>query len=150
MQCTLSNKKLRNSFRTIVFTQLENIFACIHSMNTCKDVFNPNVTAFQSNCAEGLHFSAFHYVYNLIIYPHCALYKQLFNMAGHWPFKKRWFFGLASLGCITDTKWRKYVARLPPEFITAFLESSWNSHVHNFVPHNAIKLILYVLYSPNG
>ena len=33
------------SFRTIVFT---------------KDVFNPNVTTFQSNCAEGLHFSAFH------------------------------------------------------------------------------------------
>ena len=27
---------------------------------TCKDVFNPNVTTFQSNCAEGLHFSAFH------------------------------------------------------------------------------------------
>ena len=26
----------------------------------CKDVFNPNVTIFQSNCAEGLHFSAFH------------------------------------------------------------------------------------------
>ena len=30
------------------------------SPNTCKDVFNPNVTTFQSNCAEGLHFSAFH------------------------------------------------------------------------------------------
>ena len=28
--------------------------------NTCKGVFNPNVTRFQSNCAEGLHFSAFH------------------------------------------------------------------------------------------
>ena len=39
------------SFRTIVFTQ------------SCKDVFNPNVTAFQSNCAEGLHFSAFHYYF---------------------------------------------------------------------------------------
>ena len=36
------------SFRTIVFTQYD---------------FNPNVTAFQSNCAEGLHFSAFHIVY---------------------------------------------------------------------------------------
>ena len=36
------------SFCTIVFTQYS------------KDVFNPNVTAFQSNCAEGLHFSAFH------------------------------------------------------------------------------------------
>ena len=28
---------------------------------TCKDVFNPNVTTFQPNCAEGLHFRAFHY-----------------------------------------------------------------------------------------
>ena len=30
------------------------------SLNACKGVFNPNVTIFQSNCAEGLHFSAFH------------------------------------------------------------------------------------------
>ena len=29
------------------------------SPNTCKFVFNPNVTKFQSKCAEGLHFSAF-------------------------------------------------------------------------------------------
>ena len=36
------------------------------------------------------------------------------------------------------------------EFIIAFLESSWNFHLHNFVPNNTIKLILYVLYSPNG
>ena len=34
---------IKLSFRTIVFT-------------TCKGVFNPNVTTFQSNCAEGLHF----------------------------------------------------------------------------------------------
>ena len=34
------------SFHTIVFT--------------CKGVFNPNVTTFQSNCAKGLHFNAFH------------------------------------------------------------------------------------------
>ena len=35
------------------------------SPNVCKGVFNPNVTIFQSNCAEGLHFSAFllHYYY---------------------------------------------------------------------------------------
>ena len=36
----------------------------LHSVYTrdcsCKDVFNPNITTFQSNCAEGLHFSAFH------------------------------------------------------------------------------------------
>ena len=31
------------------------------SPNACKGVFNPNVTIFQSNCVEGLHFSAFHY-----------------------------------------------------------------------------------------
>ena len=30
------------------------------------------------------------------------------------------------------------------------LESSWNSLVLNFVPHDAIKLILHVLFSPNG
>ena len=37
------------------------VFVPLCSSNTCKDVFNPNVTAFQSNCAEGLlHFSAFH------------------------------------------------------------------------------------------
>ena len=29
------------------------------SPNTGKDVFNPNVTTFQSNYAEGLHFNAF-------------------------------------------------------------------------------------------
>ena len=40
---------LQLSFRTIV------------SPNTCKVVFNTNVTTFQSNCAEGLHFSAFHF-----------------------------------------------------------------------------------------
>ena len=39
---------IKLSFRTIVFTQY------------MQDVFNPNVTTFQSNCAEGLHFSAFH------------------------------------------------------------------------------------------
>ena len=35
------------------------IYHCVRSPNTCKYVFNPNVTTFQSNCAEGLHFSAF-------------------------------------------------------------------------------------------
>ena len=34
------------------------------SPNTCKYVFNPNVN--QSNCAEGLHFSAFHYYFTAI------------------------------------------------------------------------------------
>ena len=36
-------------------------FRPLCSPNTCKDFFNPNVTTFQSNCAEGLHFSPFHY-----------------------------------------------------------------------------------------
>ena len=38
-------------------TQFSYIPLC--SPNTCKYIFNPNVTTFQSNCAEGLHFSAF-------------------------------------------------------------------------------------------
>ena len=38
-------------------TQFSYIPLC--SPNTCKYVFNPNVTTFQLNCAEGLHFSAF-------------------------------------------------------------------------------------------
>ena len=38
-------------------TQFSYIPLC--STNTCKYVFNPNVTTFQSNCAQGLHFSAF-------------------------------------------------------------------------------------------
>ena len=33
-----------------------------------KDVFNPNVTTFQSNYAEVLHFSAFHYYYYYYYY----------------------------------------------------------------------------------
>ena len=36
------------------------VFVPLCSPKTCKDVFNPNITTFQSNCAEGLHFSAFH------------------------------------------------------------------------------------------
>ena len=35
------------------------IYIPLCSPNTCKYVFNPNVITFQSNCAEGLHFSAF-------------------------------------------------------------------------------------------
>ena len=48
------------SFHTIVFTPKKNFFI-------------PNVTTFQSNCAEGLHFTAFHYfgvklLFSLIFY----------------------------------------------------------------------------------
>ena len=43
------------------------IFIPVCSPNACKGVFNPNVIIFQSNCAEGLYFSAyfsaFHYNY---------------------------------------------------------------------------------------
>ena len=35
------------------------IYHCVHPIHAVKYVFNPNVTTFQSNCAEGLHFSAF-------------------------------------------------------------------------------------------
>ena len=41
------------------------VFLPLCSPNTCKDVFNPNITTFQLNCAEGLHFSAFLH-YNMI------------------------------------------------------------------------------------
>ena len=37
-------------------------------MHECKGVFNPNIPIFASNSAEGLHFSAFHFIlfFNLI------------------------------------------------------------------------------------
>ena len=46
---------------------------CIHAIHACKDVLNPNVTiifiyTFQSNCAEGLHFSAFHVIVFLYVF----------------------------------------------------------------------------------
>ena len=41
-----------------MLVRYNSVFVPLCSPNTCKDVFNPNVTAFQSNCAEGLHFSA--------------------------------------------------------------------------------------------
>ena len=65
-------------------TQFSYIPLC--SPNTCKYVFNPNVTAFQSNCAEGLHFSAFiifcfcffYFFYSLINIYHFSLFSVLF------------------------------------------------------------------------
>ena len=47
-----------------MLVRYNSVFVPLCSPNTCKDVFNPNVTAFQSNCAEGLHFSAFHFSCN--------------------------------------------------------------------------------------
>ena len=44
----------------MALVRYNSVFVPLCSPNTCKDVFNPNVTTFQSNCAEGLHFSAFH------------------------------------------------------------------------------------------
>ena len=37
------------------------------SPNACEVVFNPNGTTFQSNCAKGLHFSAFHLNYYALL-----------------------------------------------------------------------------------
>ena len=45
----------------LALVRYNSVFVPLCSPKTCKDVFNPNVTTFQSNCAEGLHFSAFHY-----------------------------------------------------------------------------------------
>ena len=42
-----------------MLVRYNSVFVPLCSPNTCKDVFNPNVTAFQSNCAEGLHFVLF-------------------------------------------------------------------------------------------
>ena len=55
-------------------------FHCVHR----KDVFNPNVTAFQSNCANGLHFSAFHSVCVSVCFPYSGTsrnqaYKQQYQ-----------------------------------------------------------------------
>ena len=41
----------------MALVRYSSVFVPLCSPNTCKDVFNPNVI--QSNCAEGLHFSAF-------------------------------------------------------------------------------------------
>ena len=49
-------------------TQFSYIPLCSPNIATCKDVFNPNITTFKPNCAEGLHFSAFHLSINLKIY----------------------------------------------------------------------------------
>ena len=49
-------------------TQFSYIPLC--SPNTCKYVFNPNVTTFQSNCAEGLHFSAF--IFSVLVIKLCT------------------------------------------------------------------------------
>ena len=44
----------------LALVRYNSVFVPLCSPNTCKDVFDPNITTFQSNCAEGLHFSAFH------------------------------------------------------------------------------------------
>ena len=57
-----------NKALTFGVVQYNSVFVPLCSPNTCKDVFNPNVTTFQSNCAKGLHFSAFHYYYYFIVF----------------------------------------------------------------------------------
>ena len=51
------------------FRVYRTIFAVTCSPNTLciHGVFNPNIPIFVSNSAEGLHFSAFHYNYNVSI-----------------------------------------------------------------------------------
>ena len=62
-----------NKALTFGVGSIQSVFVPLCSPNTCKDVFNsnvfnPNVTAFQSNCAESLHFSAFHLELQLYVY----------------------------------------------------------------------------------
>ena len=42
------------------FDETQFLDHCVHPVHA-KMFFKPNVITFQSNCAEGLHFSAFHY-----------------------------------------------------------------------------------------
>ena len=60
-----------------MLVQYNSVFVPLCSPNTCKNDFNPIVTTFQSNFAEGLHFSAFHFIlqyYIIIIGIHMILY----------------------------------------------------------------------------
>ena len=52
------------------------IYIPLCSPNACKYVFNPNVTCttFQSNCAEGLHFSAFIFTAASLLFVHLFIY----------------------------------------------------------------------------
>ena len=52
----------------MVLVQYNSVFIPLCSPNTCNDVFNPNLTTFQSNCAESLHFSAFHICHKTLHY----------------------------------------------------------------------------------
>ena len=45
--------------QTFALVQYNSVFVPLCSPNTCKGVFNPNVTTFQSNC---VYFSAFHFI----------------------------------------------------------------------------------------
>ena len=59
------------------FDTTQFLYIPLCSPNTCKYVFNPNVTTFQSNCAEGLHFSAF-----IIIVVHVVKHHQSVHAEG--------------------------------------------------------------------
>ena len=54
------------------FDKIQFSYIPLCSPNTCKDVFNPNVTTLQSNCADGLHFSAF-----IIIVVHVVILQYI-------------------------------------------------------------------------
>ena len=64
-----------------------------------------------------------------ITQPHCVLYsiKQLFNMAVSLAILITLIFWLNVVRLHYRHKMAKYVTLFPREFITAFLESSWNS-----------------------
>ena len=57
----------------LALVRYNSVFVPLCSPNTCKDVFNPNVTTFQSYCAEGLHFSDFHYYCCCYCYYYCII-----------------------------------------------------------------------------
>ena len=61
--------------RLLALVRYNSVFVPLCSLNTCKGVFNPNVTTSQSNCAEGLHFSAFRYLF--LVYVHSTNFSYI-------------------------------------------------------------------------
>ena len=60
-------------------------FILVYSPNTyaCKGVFNPNIPILQPNCAEGLHFSAFHCTIGHRKYVHMLFLNYVYTSYDH-------------------------------------------------------------------
>ena len=88
------------------------------------------------------HFKdAMHIEQYKITQPHCALYsiKQLFNMAASLAILITLFFQLSIVRLHYTHKIAKIRGTASTRIHNRVLGEYWNSHIHNFVPHNAIK-----------